>query len=522
MALIAVQACSDDFFDVNEDENNPVTSIPSLTLPVAQKASADLISGSRFNGGTFSINTLGNFFGYVWAASGNYIFFTDVTNYQINTTFRPAVSLFESSYVDILSNYDFVEDYANGTADSIKYANYSAIAKIMKAYHYQYLVDAFGAVPYTEALQQQANTAPVYDNGEFVYNAIYDELLAAQELIEIGMTNTDVLSVEGDIMLSGDMQTWLKFANSLKLRILLRQSETGADLSAKYAALAANPYGFLGQGETVYCNPGYSQDVGKQNPLFDGFGLSVDENLAPNAEAVAPTDYIIKKLRDEYNDPRLDELYTPVGVNVPLTVNDQPVEELPPPNDFLGIAQNQNQVNANAPQASDLSHIGPGVLKGATQGAIIFSSYESLFLQAEAVQRGFLPGNAQDLYETAIAESFLQLECKSLVGGSVVPDDPSIYYTQAIPNVGWTASPNKIEAIITQKWIALSGTNGFELWVEFRRTGYPTGLPAAPDATGGTTIPVRLLYPASEVATNPNVPQQALTDAFSSKVFWDK
>lgn len=538
LAVLAVQACSDDFFKVNDSENSPVSSIPSLNLPVAQKMGADLITGSRFNLDTrsaniFSVNTLGNFWGYVWASSGNYIFFTDVTNYEVNSTFRPAVSLWESSYLNVLANYDFVDEYANGTADSLQYANYSAIAKIMKAYHYQYLVDAFGDVPYTQALERGVNTTPEYDEAQFVYNAIYEQLIEAQGLISIGLNDPSVLNVDGDIMLGGNMQMWGKLANSIKLRILLRQSETGVDLSAQYAELATNPFGFLGAGETVYANPGYNQDLAKQNPLWNGFGLSADGNLAPNAEATAPTDYVVQKLRDVYNDPRLDELYTPKGLNVPLVdpATEEEVEELPPPVEFFGIAQNQNQVNANAPQAADLSHVGPGVLVGAEQDAIIFSSYESLFLQAEAVQRGFLPGNAQDLYETAIAESFLQLDCRSFQDTDndpntppvIAPDDPADYYSQSIANVGWAASPNKIEAIITQKWIALNGTNGFELWTEWRRTGYPSDLPSAPDATISTTIPVRLLYPASEVSTNAaNTPDQTIDDAFNSPVFWDQ
>ena len=67
------------------------------------------------------------------------------------------------------------------------------------------------------------------------------------------------------------------------------------------------------------------------------------------------------------------------------------------------------------------------------------------------------------------------------------------------------------------------GTNGYEVWIEYRRTGFPD-VPAAPAPTGTPgvfTIPVRLLYPTSEINTNPNVPQQQTADAFNKKVFWD-
>lgn len=491
IAIFTMQACSDDFYDVNDSKNNPTFSTPELTLPVAQKYTADYISGEYF-----SVNTLGNLWGYVWAAAGNYIYFTDATNYNVTSSFRTGT--FEDAYMECLVNYDYVENYGLGSeTEGVEYSNFHAIAKIMKAFHYQLLVDIYGDIPYSEALQAPEILTPAYDSGDAVYSSIYDELTEAIDMITAGMDNQDVLPVgDADVMLGGDMNHWAQFANSIKLRILLRQSETPKDLSAKYAELAASPYGFIGPGETVYSNPGYSQDENKQNPLWDDFGETVAGDPAPNNEATRATDYVLDKLQS-YNDPRLSRLYEPAEST----------------GTFEGIAQNQNQVNANAPQSQDLSGIGPGVLVGPTQDAIIFSSYESLLLQAEAAQRGLLPGNAQALYESAITESFIQLG---------VPDAATAaatYYSQSIPNVGWTASPNKIEAIITQKWIALNGTNGLELWLGYKRTGYPSDLPAAPDAFSNT-IPVRLLYPSSEYSTNPaNVPN--VTDPFNDRVFWD-
>ena len=84
--------------------------------------------------------------------------------------------------------------------------------------------------------------------------------------------------------------------------------------------------------------------------------------------------------------------------------------------------------------------------------------------------------------------------------------------------VDWSASPNKMEAIITQKWLALNGVNAFESWVEYNRTGYPSNLPISTYASQADR-PVRLEYPASELSSNGgNVPNQP--DAFSDKIFW--
>ncbi len=501
IAVFTMQACSDDFYDVNASQNDPTFSTPQLTLPVAQKYTAEYISGEYL-----SVNTLGNLWGYTWAAAGNYIYFVDETTYNVTSSFRTGT--FQDAYMDCLVNYNYVENYGVGAEDAgVEYDNFHAIAKIMKAYHFQVLVDIYGAVPYSEAFQAPENLTPVYDSGKDVYDGIYDELNVAIDMIDAGLSNADILPVgSSDVMLGGDMAMWAKFANTIKLRILIRQSETGADLSSKYAELAANPYGLLGAGETVFSNVGYSQDVDKQNPLWNGFGETVAGDPASNNEATRATDYVIQKLED-FNDPRLDDLYAPAKET----------------GTFVGIAQNQNQVNANAPQTQFLSGVGPGVLVGPEQDAIIFSSYESLFLQAEAAQRGLLAGNAQSLYEAAIAESFLQLNVT--FDDDADPDtpevavDPATYYNQPIENVGWTASSDEIEAIITQKWIALNGTNGLELWLEYKRTGFPSDLPAAEDAFANT-IPVRLFYPTSEYSTNTaNVPD--ITDAFNQRVFWD-
>lgn len=506
LIALVVMSCSDDYFDVNRSQNDPETSTPQLTLPVAQKYSADYLSGNYG-----SVNTLGNIWAYTWAAAGDYIYFTEEMQYNVTSGFRNGT--FEGAYLLPLVNYNYVENYGNGSAtDGAEYGNFRAIAKIMKAFHYQYLVDAYGDIPYTEALQGNANTTPAYDDAEFVYTSIYTELNNALALIDEGTGNENFIEVgTEDVMFNGNMVKWAKFANSIKLRILLRQSETGTSLAAQYAELNASPYGFLGAGENAYVNPGYTMQAGKQNPLWDAFGETSAGSAASNAQATRATDYVLAKL-ESYNDPREGRLYAPASDT----------------DTFEGIAQNDQL--ATSPKSAALSGVGPGVLKGPAQNAIIMQSAESLLLQAEAAQRGFLPGNAQALYESAIEQSFIQLgveptiadpEATPPVAGVTTVEKAMAYYNQNINNVGWAASANKIEAIITQKWIALNGTNGFENWIEYRRTDFPSDLPSAPNATQ-PTIPIRLLYPSSEAGSNPgNAPVQTGSDAFNSPVFWD-
>lgn len=478
IALVAVfltASCSDDFFDVDTSQNNPTYSTPELSLPTAQKYTADLLSGN-YN----SYNTLGNLWSYAWAAGGDYIYFTDETNYIVTSGFRQGS--FQNAYLLPLRNYNEVEK----NTEEI-YANYRAIAMIMKAFHFQYLVDLYGDVPYTEALQGSSNITPAYDDDQAIYADLLVKLTEAQAIITASLPDASVLVPNSniDIMNGGDMVKWNKFANTLKLRIMLRQSE----VVPFDASMVNNGIGFLGAGESVYANPGYSNDTNKQNPLYANFGKTVAGDPAPNTNATRATDYAINKLQF---DPRRSRLYSPVG------------------GAFVGIAQN----SAGGAASATLSGVGPGVLVSSAQNAIIMQSAESLLLQSEAVVKGYLAGDAEALYYAAIQESFTQLGVEET--GTVFAD--YISGNGAFPN--GSVSDN-VEAIITQKWIALNGTNGIENWIEFRRTGFPD-IPTAPGATGPGTIPVRLLYPSTEAATNPgNVPVQTSSDAFTAKVFWD-
>lgn len=470
-SVIALASCSEEFYDVNESQTNPDFSTPELSLPVAQKQTVDILSG-----GYNSMNTLGNLWTYAWAAGGDYVYFVDETTYNLTSSFRPTT--FTTAYLSPMNNYDVVEKNTDP-----QYANYVAIAKIMKAFHFQYLVDIYGDVPYFDAFQRSNNTTPAYDSGQEIYDDLLVQLTAAQDLIAASNGNGDVIlpTVTTDKMLAGNMAMWSKFANTLKLRILVRQSEIGA---TDYSSVN-NGIGFLGAGETVFCNPGYVKDTGRQNPLWDAFGLTVADLPAANANATRATNYVITQLQ---SDPRRSRLFAPV-------VNSS---------NFVGIPQN----NVGGPNSSTLSGIGPGVLKSATMPGIIMQSAESLLLQAEAAARGFIAGNAQALYEQAIAESFNQL------GADVAQVPAYLSLSGAYPTSGLE---DQVRAIITQKWIALMGTNGIESWIEYKRTGYPN-VPVAP---GEDSIPVRLLYPTSEVQINPNTPVQSPADAFTSTVFWD-
>lgn len=472
LTVFTITSCSDSFFDVNESVNSPSFSIPELTLPAAQKASTDLLEGD-YN----SYNTLGNLFTNVWAAAGDAVYFTDETSYNVTNGFRPAT--FTRTYLNVLANYDYVEKNTDP-----KYINYVAIAKIMKAFHFQYLVDIYGDVPYTEAFQRELNPTPAYDKAEDIYADLLVQLTAAQALIDSAGPEA-LLVGSKDIMCGGDMAKWKKFANTIKLRIVLRAA--GLNGTPDFTSVT-NGIGFLAAGETVYCNPGFVPlVVDKQNVFYNEFKLNASNSAGPNAAATRMTPFADQIIAG--SDARKPLLWNKVGTTYATIL--------------------QNRVGGTASGA--LSSIGNGVLKGADMPGIIMQSAESLLLQAEAAERGFT-GTPITLYNAAIQESYNQLGAGTSAGIYNYPTSGT--YT------------DKMNAIYLQKLIALMSTNGIENWIEARRFNY--AIPVADKLVSGvavpvaTNIPVRLLYPFSELSTNSeNVPVQVEDDAFNTKIFWD-
>jgi len=142
--------------------------------------------------------------------------------------------------------------------------------------------------------------------------------------------------------------------------------------------------------------------------------------------------------------------------------------------------------------------------------AIIFTLAEHYFNMAELAEEGIIADDEQALYQQGIEASFVTL--------GLTAAQAQTYYNQPLPNVSWTSSPLKKEAIITQKWIALNGINAEQSWFDYSRTGYPSNLPISLLGPQDDR-PVRIYYPASEYSSNgANIPSQP--DAFTGYIFW--
>lgn len=485
--LFATISC-DNYIDVNEDPNNPSTDNinPDIALPGAQLETARTQ--------VVTMNRLGNLFMTNWG--GNVVTFAGPFDqefrYNLNSTFYNGI--WDNLYLNT-SNYTYIIDY-NG---ELNYDRHKAVSLILRAYYFQFLVDIYGDLPYVEKHQRGSNLFPKYDKDQDIYRILVSEINQAIELINNLNPSAQPLG-NSDIMLNGNMNMWLKFANTVKLKLLMREStraesngESQTYLSQQFATLSNE---FIGLNDNVTINPGFSNVNNRQSLFYSVYGFTPANTPTNSRESVVATKYVVDFLNGTVNgvyDNRLERLY-----------------ELTPNNNYFGVEQ--GALLASLPPGQQLSKLGPGLIIDATVDNYIFTASESLFLQAEAVQRGYLAGDAKQLFQDGIRASY------NTLGASDI--ETYLVNSNGADGIGWDGTPNKIRAIMTQKWIALNGINGIESWIEFNRTGFPQ-LPL-PVTTTQTSRPKRLLYPQSELSGNSaNVPIQTLQSAFNTSIFWD-
>ncbi|MCF1190657.1 SusD/RagB family nutrient-binding outer membrane lipoprotein [Mangrovimonas sp. AS39] len=479
IALTLLNSCSN-YLDINDPIDNPTADLisPDLILAGAQTRIYSTQAGT--------MNRLGNVFMNNWSANVNA--FTGGFNeeYQMIMTSTFYSSIWDGLYIQLGNFQAMIDSNFEG------YNQHVAIAKIMKSFYFQYLVDLYGDCPYSEAFQGNDNLTPAYDDEMAIYRALIVELDEAIALIQDG--SGYAVGVE-DVIYGGNMASWERFANTVKLKILMREAtkaetdgETATYLNEQFASLSQN---FISTDVTI--NPGYAQDAGRQNPFYGTYGYNVDDSETTSHRFVRASKYAADFVNGTPGipDPRGNEIYEAIGGVV------------------IGVEQGIDSNDPNIPE--DISPIGPGLLKGHDQDGILMLAAESYFLQSEAAFRNYISGDAKALFQAGITASFdyYDLSATSYIANG-----------DAINEIGWDGSANKIEAIMTQKWLATNGINAIESWIEYTRTGYPE-IPLALSAQRPNK-PNRLLYPASELIANAaNVPSQNAETAFSTYIFWD-
>jgi hypothetical protein len=493
-AGLVFSGCKKDFLDVNDDPNRVTDQniTPELLFTQAEVAVGDRAAGGSANsqGAKLPLQFAQSWVGYM-AANGD--FARDPTETSYNIDFGFGNTLFVNTYNTL---FDLHQAEVKGLA-----AEDTAVAGasiILSAKLFQEMVDLFGNIPYSQAFQNNLYPNPAYDEAQAIYNSLLLRLDTAITYMQLTQSKKFATA---DVIANGNAASWIKFANTLKLRLLIRQSEIPGFNPAAEIAKITNTSGeleILGPGESISVNPGYVNDVDKQNPFYANYGYTptgTQATTSTNANA-----YIVNILTST-NDPRVERYFTPVGTSFEGAVyGDEP---------------------GNIAHGNQLSYFGEALVGSATQRQWIFPSYESLFLRAEAIARGWVQGDANAALAEAITENFIWLGLSADDAATYISENPDI---TDLTTAGATPLA-RAKFIAFQKYLANVGIDPLESYSDIRRLDFLTDksyISLNPSRISDK-LPVRLLYPQSEYTTNgENVLKQGTIDPFNSKLFWDK
>lgn len=507
-AVLFSTACKKEKFDINSnpDDVTDVSVTPSVLLPGALQATSTIVAADFW--------WVGWWMGY---HSRNLTFqsLDEEETYKFTNSYHNEI--WNNLYANA-NNYNLMINKAKASGAG----TYEAIGRIMKSHNFQILTDIYGNIPYSEAFLGTATPTPKYDKAVDIYKGIFADLDAAIALLNnAALTdpakNPDITTA--DLVYKGNTTQWKKFANTLRLRMLIHlhngiTSTTvapGISVSEQMAKITTD--GYISAGQSAMLNPGFSGS--KPQPYFRFYNTN-ESGTGSQREHIRASDYAIRYYQYD-GDPRIDRFYvSPTGTTV----------------GHLGSKFGQVSPSGTAPNLSTVR--GPGLSpNGAASPAWIFTSVESLFLQAEARQRGIITtGSASALLTAAVQESFVWLGLTVAQANSYIANNagyPDVDYNA--PSIVAGQPGGGLYTIVQQKWFALNSIANFEVWTDYRRTNIVYGLAGTfdpgpplsihPNRTS-QTIPVRLLYPQNEFDYNAaNVAAEPTINVFTSRLFWD-
>jgi len=471
LTTLLISSCSTDL-DINQD---PDLLSPSQ-IPMENELPAAITGIGASAGSYFAL--IGGFWSQFWTQSA----VANQYKYLDDYTLNPSQPINEGGWA---SMYDALTDVRNVKANALATENwkYYLIATTLEVYASQILVDYYGAIPYSEA-NNTAILKPVFDAPEVVYDKMALDLA---EALGKDLSTSPVAFAPGttDFIFKGDMTKWTEFANTLMLKIHMRQSEVRPSVaSAGIIGLIGSGVNFLSSNAAIDV---FVDENSRSNPLYESDRRQL--NVATNLRASTTMGTFLKS----NIDPRLAKFYDGD------TFQDQ------------GYFDNPSGTSVSVVELS------------ATSPVYFISLAESKFLQAEADLKYMGGTNAKALYEAAVTAAFEQWGLGT---------DAAAMLTGAYSFPTGTDS-DKLEAIMTQKWVASFPGNGYESFVEHNRTGFPKVSTVKQTDAGykpgqitysiegktGGLFPKRIEYPLTETIRNSNTPAVVkITEA----VWYDK
>lgn len=504
--VLSLFVSCDEKLDINTDPNYPEEINAGLALTSAESTLAAVVGGELTN--------LGGFYAQYHTQAPSASQFENIDSYNLNTAY--ANTPWSQLYAGVLTDLKYVTEQATASNDT----GTALIAEALRAYTYQLLVDLFNDVPYTEALQgRSGNITPKVDSGQAIYADLLTKLDAAVAAYEANPTAT---ITNQDIIYGGKIDQWIKFINTLKLKMYIRMAYTSQANPAAVNALLTEG-NFITEDAAI---KNFTNSVNKRNPFFETFmsqtGLGDVNHVASNT------------LHDFYSnnaDPRLEVVYKRSPLN----------------GQYNSIAQGTGNTFNNAATSYARSNIRPKT------PVFLLSLIESNFLQAEALIRYAGGTGAKEKYDAGVLASLATYQKYFFISSKTDPadDDPTEEVTPP-----WTTTETAtfaadltgagkpyeyvatgvietdVRKVIVQKWASLPYINNIEAWIESTRTKYPevvlegsenyaigNRIPSLISVFSGTDVPSILFYPDDEASRNPNITQH---NNLRENVWWDK
>lgn len=456
---IGILFSCDSQLDINRDPDS--LSPDQLALNVELPGSITAVAGVQ--GAYWAI--IGGIWSQMWSQSPGSSQYRVVDNYTLGTTDGISTGGWNAAYDGLL---DIRNVKKNAAAE--ENWNYYLIATVLETYTSQMLTDWYGDIPYSEA-NDPLILQPHFDAAQTVYDELISDLDDALSK-NLSASQGDAPGAD-DLVFGGDMDSWVKFANTLKLKIYLRQTEARSSVAqAGITGMMNSGAAFLDVDASL---TGFTDAPNLSNPLYESDKRQLNTTLNLRASTT------MYSYLDDNSDERLALFYT------------------------AGNPVDQGDYNNPASPSS----FAVSILKPTTPVYFI-SLEESLFMQAEAMERYNGGTGAKALYDAAVEENFDKwgIDGTSYVATGGAYEYPSGTFDQ------------NLTAIITQKWIASYPGNGAEAFFEWQRTGIPatSSVPQsdinyvpgqfAVSVNGvlGNGFPQRLLYPTGETARNQNAP----------------
>ena len=458
----------------------------SSDYQIAQNLNADLFSGY--------IGACG-----IWNSGSNN------SNYNLIAAWNKAP--FEFAYVKVMNPWSLIKKFA----EAANQAHVSALADVVKVEAMHRVTDIYGPIPYSNFGDGVLKAK--YDSQEKIYDAFFVELDNAIKVLTDFHTknpNSKILT-DYDHVYNGNVEKWIRFANTLRLRLAMRIAYVAPEKARQQAELAVN------HSIGVIKDAGDVAKVRNERITFEYPLYVICHNFNEIRMGASMDSYL-----NGYKDPRLSKYFVQSSGG-----------------DYRGIRSGIN-VNSNYAKAA-FSKLNCQI----NSDMMWMSPAESYFLMAEGAIRGWdMGGSAQEFYENGIKTSFTHNgvgDAESYIANDTdVPADYTDIVSGGNSNIAlsdltikWDDSDDferKLERIITQKWIAMY-PDGQEAWSEFRRTGYPKIFPVKVNNSGGTintqTQIRRLPFPSPEYIDNPENVKEAVSllggsDNGGTRLWWDK